>query len=221
MSLLSNLLSWVSAGLLIPVLVVMTGLLGGSLLMLGDFLGAAIQRRRTEALTRSIAERLLHEPVRTVIAPDLVGAIEPIRTLRRCAEVGWHPIHADKAMADFELAARRGLDGPQALIRLGPMLGLMGTLIPIGPALAGLASGNIAAMAANVDEGLTATVVGLFVGGLGFWIRLVKQRWAGADLELLRYAYDLAQEQTEDRKFLMGVRPNGNATEPTIAGLAI
>jgi biopolymer transport protein ExbB/TolQ len=199
MSLLSNILSWVSAGLLIPALLVMVGLLVTALFSLGDFLGASIQRRRAAPTLRALSERMLREPVRSVISSNLEGSSGPIPTLRRCAQVDWHPIHADKALADFELASRRGLDGPQVLIRLGPMLGLMGTLIPIGPALAGLASGDIAAMAANVEEGLTATVVGLFVGAIGFWVRLVRQRWAHADGELLRYAYDLAQEQRPAR----------------------
>ncbi len=221
MSLLSNLLSWVSAGLLIPVLVVMIGLLGASLLMLGDFLGAAIQRRRTERHARAIADRLLHEPVRKVVTAGLKGETESIRALRRCAGVGWHSIHADKAISDFELAARRGLDAPQILIRLGPMLGLMGALIPIGPALAGLASGDISSMAANVEEGLTATVVGLFVGGLGFWIRIVKQRWAAADVELLHYVYELAQEQAKNRTNQMGECVNANEAQTSIAEHAI
>lgn len=104
------------------------------------------------------------------------GTLDLARTLRRCASVDWHPIHAEKVLGDFEQLCRRGLDAPQRLTRLGPMLGLMGTLIPIGPALAGLASGNIAAMAANVEEGLTATVVGLFIGAIGFWVRLIRQR---------------------------------------------
>lgn len=46
MSLLTNALSWVSAALLVPVLVVMAGLFLGSLLLLGDFLVIAVQRRR-------------------------------------------------------------------------------------------------------------------------------------------------------------------------------
>jgi len=199
-SVLTNLLSWVSAGLLIPVLVTMTALLGASLVMLGDFLAAAVQRRRASGKLRALSDRLLREPVRRATEGLEIEA-EVARVLRRCTQVGWHPIHSDKIISDFELEARRGLDGPQALIRLGPMLGLMGALIPIGPALAGLAAGDISAMAANVEEGLTATVVGLFVGGLGFWVRLAKQRWAMADVDLLHYAYELAQDQAGERNY--------------------
>jgi biopolymer transport protein ExbB/TolQ len=220
MSVLTNLISWVSAGLLIPVLVTMTGLLAWSLLMTGDFLAAVVQRRRSAGPLRELSDRLLREPVRRATA-DLPGGTEVARALRRCAEVGWHPIHADKAISDFELAAHRGLDGPQALIRLGPMLGLMGALIPIGPALAGLAAGDISAMAANVEEGLTATVVGLFVGGLGFWVRLVKQRWAMADAELLHYAYELAQDQSGGRNRETRRTDDDDPTHETFAPLAL
>jgi len=196
-SVLTNLMSWVSAGLLIPVLVVMTGLLAAALVMTGDFLAAFVQRRGSERLIRAFSDQLLREPVRSATT-DLPSELEAARVLRRCADVDWHPIHSDKLISDFELETRRRLDGPQALIRLGPMLGLMGALIPIGPALAGLAAGDLSAMAANVEEGLTATVVGLFVGGLGFWIRLVKQRWAMTDIDLLHYVYELAQDQSSE-----------------------
>jgi biopolymer transport protein ExbB/TolQ len=219
-SVLTNMISWVSAGLLVPVLVTMTGLLAWSLLMTGDFLAAAVQRRRAARGLRELSDRLLREPVRRATA-DLPGDTEIARALRRCAKVGWHPIHAEKAISDFELAARRRLDGPQALIRLGPMLGLMGALIPIGPALAGLAAGDISAMAANVEEGLTATVVGLFVGGLGFWVRIVRQRWAMADAELLRYAYELAQDQAGGRGHLPRGMNDDDPTHETFAPLAV
>ncbi|WP_165232903.1 MotA/TolQ/ExbB proton channel family protein [Aquisphaera insulae] len=197
MSVLTNLLSWVSAGLLVPVLVTMAGLLGFSLIMVGDFLAASVQRRRSSRQIQKLSDDLIRTPVR-LAAAELQGDTEIARVIRRCGAVSWHPIHADKFISDFELESRRGLDGPQALIRLGPMLGLMGALIPIGPALAGLAAGDLSAMAANVEEGLTATVCGLFVGGLGFWVRLVRSRWAMADVEMLHYAYELAQDQAAE-----------------------
>src|SRR5262249_21147966 len=48
-----------------------------------------------------------------------------------------------KALADFDFDSMRKLERTRALVRLGPALGLMGTLIPLSPALAGLAEGNV------------------------------------------------------------------------------
>ena len=50
---------------------------------------------------------------------------------------------------------------------MGPVLGLMGTLIPMGPALVGLSSGDIASMAYNMQVAFATTVVGLVIGAIG------------------------------------------------------
>ena len=77
--------------------------------------------------------------------------------------------------------------GTRTMARLGPMLGLMGTLIPMGPALVGLAAGDIAAMAENLQVAFSTTVVGLFVGGIGFAVQQAKQRWHGETLNDLEF----------------------------------
>ena len=82
------------------------------------------------------------------------------------------------------------------MARLGPMLGLMGTLIPMGPALVGLAAGDIAAMAENLQVAFSTTVVGLFVGGTGFAVQQAKQRWHTEALNDLEFVSGLIGERT-------------------------
>ena len=82
------------------------------------------------------------------------------------------------------------------MARLGPMLGLMGTLIPMGPALVGLAAGDIVAMAENLQVAFSTTVVGLFVGGIGFAVSQAKQRWHGEALNDLEFVSGLIGERT-------------------------
>ena len=52
----------------------------------------------------------------------------------------------NKALADFDFDSQRRLGRTRMLVRAGPALGLMGTLIPLSPALTGLANGNTAAL---------------------------------------------------------------------------
>ena len=77
------------------------------------------------------------------------------------------------------------------MTKIGPMLGLMGTLIPMGPALAGLASGDIASMAYNMQIAFGTTVVGIFVAGVGLLLHSVKRHWFADEIAALRYALDL------------------------------
>ncbi len=70
------------------------------------------------------------------------------------------------------------------------MLGLMGTLIPMGPALAGLASGNIGEMAYNMQIAFATTVVGCLVAGVGLLVYSVTRHWYTEEISNLQYVLD-------------------------------
>lgn len=63
----------------------------------------------------------------------------------------------------------------------------MGTLIPMGPALVGLATGDVASMASNMQVAFATTVVGIIIGAIGFVTLQVKQRWVADDLNIIEY----------------------------------
>ena len=68
------------------------------------------------------------------------------------------------------------------LVRVGPILGLLGTLIPLGPGLAALGSGDIATLAESLTIAFDTTVTGLTVGGLSFLISKYKKQWYESEL---------------------------------------
>ncbi len=92
-----------------------------------------------------------------------------------------------KALADFDFASLRRLERTRVLVRAGPALGLMGTLIPLAPALAGLAEGDVAELSRNLRVAFSVTVLGLVVGAVAFAISLVRDRLYGQDLSDLEY----------------------------------
>jgi biopolymer transport protein ExbB/TolQ len=92
-----------------------------------------------------------------------------------------------KTLADFDFASMRRLERTRALVRLGPALGLMGTLIPLSPALAGLAQGDIEQLSTNLRVAFSVTVLGLLVGAVAFVISLVRDRLYGQDLSDLEF----------------------------------
>lgn len=104
-----------------------------------------------------------------------------------------------RLLADFEIEADRDLATSKTLSKMGPMLGLMGTLIPMGPALVGLSTGDIASMAYNMQVAFATTVVGLFAAAIGFITQQVKQRWYLKDLSNLEFVAELLNAQTEKR----------------------
>ena len=68
------------------------------------------------------------------------------------------------------------------LVRVGPSLGLLGTLIPLGPGLAALGTGDIATLAESLTIAFDTTVTGLTVGALAFLISKYKKQWYESEL---------------------------------------
>jgi hypothetical protein len=79
------------------------------------------------------------------------------------------------------------------IVRSGPGLGLMGTLIPMGVALASLAQGSMPEMAQHMVTAFTAAVVGLGSGVIAFAIALVREQWIKSDVIEMRYLTERAQ----------------------------
>jgi biopolymer transport protein ExbB/TolQ len=92
-----------------------------------------------------------------------------------------------KCLADFDLGSLRRLERTRLLVRFGPALGLMGTLIPLSPALAGLAKGNVTQLSDNLRVAFSVTVLGLLIGAVAFAISLVRDRFYAQDLSDLEY----------------------------------
>ena len=100
---------------------------------------------------------------------------------------------AELLLGEYELDADKNVATSKVLTKMGPILGLMGTLIPMGPALVGLASGDIASMAYNMQVAFATTVVGLVVSAIGFLTQQVKERWAVKNLTMLEYLAEVVK----------------------------
>ncbi|HEX3736743.1 MAG TPA: MotA/TolQ/ExbB proton channel family protein [Solirubrobacterales bacterium] len=88
----------------------------------------------------------------------------------------------ERALVDYELAVQRSLDRTRLLVRAGPAIGLMGTLIPLIPGLAALSGGDVATLANDLRDAFGATVVGLLVGTVAFALTLARTRMYSEDL---------------------------------------
>ena len=86
-----------------------------------------------------------------------------------------------------EEQARRPLAGSRLLVKVGPSLGLLGTLIPMGTALASLTAGNLEAMAGQMVVAFTTTIVGLSAGTVAFVIQLVRHNWVNQTIREQRF----------------------------------
>ena len=93
----------------------------------------------------------------------------------------------NKALADFDFDSQRRLSRTRMLVRAGPALGLMGTLIPLSPALTGLANGDTGALSHDLRVAFSVTVIGLLIGAVAFGLSLSRDRMYSQDLSDLQY----------------------------------
>ncbi len=90
---------------------------------------------------------------------------------------GLRKLREDGRTQQIERIGRKRIERADLIARIAPMLGLMGTLIPLGPGLAALGEGNVALLASAVTVAFDTTVLGLFGGVLGFLLARVRRRW--------------------------------------------
>ncbi|MFN3892516.1 MAG: MotA/TolQ/ExbB proton channel family protein [Beijerinckiaceae bacterium] len=165
--LLETYLYVVSEALYLPVIATVSGLCLYCLWLLGDLVADAIIRRRRGS--SEVAE----------FKPRLMDEVN-----RRAPHIG---ARVERLLQEAELEAVRRLDRVRFVIKVGPALGLMGTLIPMGISLAALAEGNVPKMAGSMVTAFTATVAGLACGVAAYMMALVRERWVRADIRDMEY----------------------------------
>lgn len=90
--------------------------------------------------------------------------------------------HPKVSKDQLDVAALGELEGVRNVSRLAPMLGLIATMVPMGPALKGLADGNIQGISENLIVAFSAVIFGLVIASITFWIASVKKRWLAEEL---------------------------------------
>ena len=187
----------VASALQVPVLVLALLALAAVIIELGSFvievrgrrkrqfssLALAADRARSALLEndRAAATAAVHEVARS---PEMSYTLDFITEHAR-TEGGEHQLN--KALADFDFESQRRLGRTRMLVRFGPALGLMGTLIPLSPALTGLAKGNTGELSQDLRLAFSVTVVGLLIGAVAFALSLSRDRMYGQDLSDLQY----------------------------------
>lgn len=121
--------------------------------------------------------------------------------MRAAAAQHGHPpldVRLERLVQRTDAAGVRRLDAVRFVVRVGPALGLMGTLIPMGISLAGLAQGNLPKMAESMTTAFTATVVGLACSVTAYVLTLAREHWLRNDLTDVAYAAEtLLAEQAD------------------------
>jgi biopolymer transport protein ExbB/TolQ len=137
----------------------------------------------------------LHDGVSLLLAPALLALLVACAVAALEAGIavgerfsGLARLRAAGNAAHVQTLARHRLERADLLARIPPMLGLMATIIPLGPGLAALGQGNPAQLASAVTVAFDATVLGLVAGIAGMVIGKLRRRWYEETLDAMEQA---------------------------------
>lgn len=203
--------------LLYPVMALIVYLFGVILFYSGSFAFEFIFRRKIrkddmENLVIQMSNDLTHNNVSATQAKELVTnhlssirASEILKNFLKSLLVMINEgrdnldVRIENLLQEYEIKVSKLLDKIRILVRLGPILGLMGTLIPMGGALLALSQGDLTLMAENLVIAFSTTVVGLAVGAVAFVITVYRERWYEEDMKSMEYLTEMMMKNISNR----------------------
>jgi len=166
-----------------PVLILISFLFIYSLFATGQYVMQSIQRRQNKQQFYLLLNTELGENKQL----NLVGY--PLAQLAN----SYPKVSKDQ----LDVNALILLEGVRNVSRLAPMLGLIATMIPMGPALKNLANGNIQGISENLIVAFSAVIFGLVIASITFWIASVKKRWLAEELVALTQLLQETKKQSQ------------------------
>lgn len=94
-------------------------------------------------------------------------------------------VHQAADSEDLELVILRQLEPLRVVSRTAPMLGLVATMIPLGPALLALGDGDLATVGEQLVVAFAAVILALITASITFWVLTVRRRWLLSSLKNL------------------------------------
>ena len=188
---LTSLIHIISESLLTPVVVLLVIAIVIVILSLGGIINEKISRK---PITSIELEELIRKVSFSKNVSEMKSEIENSNLFDYQKEIliriaNNHDIGSDarKALASELISSEetrliKKTNKTDILVKVGPILGLLGTLIPLGPGLAALGSGDILTLAQSLTIAFDTTVTGLSVGALSYLISKFKKQWYESDL---------------------------------------
>lgn len=190
---LPDILHDIAQGLLVPTMVVVVALIVVSLFFIGQIIVEAFtERRHYKQNMPSIVNRINdanYADITSIIQESGLLRLQKaaLITVSRNMGLPEDPLFAlaQIQINKAELHYKRRVAWSDVVSKIGPMLGLMGTLIPLGPGIVALGQGDTVTLAKSLNIAFDATVCGLVCAVLALIISKVRAGWYGEYIETL------------------------------------
>lgn len=208
LNLLQTILSVLSSAMLYPVMIFLVIFFIWMIMTTGGFVSEYLERKKqtrkqepkefVESFMEHSNENILHlnpqgiQEMPFYFREYTKELVDELKKNNRGREV-----HIEYLLQSMEQKMVKSLDKLRFMIRVGPTLGLMGTIIPMGPALSALSQGALEKLSSNIIIAFTTTVVGLAIGITAYVLSTVKNRWIHEDIKNLEYFTECIMKNEE------------------------
>jgi biopolymer transport protein ExbB/TolQ len=205
---LTSLIHAISQSLLIPVIIILLVFILFALINIGGIVSEYNSRKKLtlndiEALLKSMTSSDSYEEMKAIIHNSDISENYKIAIIKiiNNNEFGneTRKAFAAKIIEEEEIKMEKTVEKTDTVVRLGPTIGLMGTLIPMGPGLAALGAGNIEVLAQAIIIAFDTTVLGLSAAAVAYIISRLRKRWYMQDLSnlevFIRSTLELLEKQ--------------------------
>lgn len=179
-------LNVISQSLLIPVIIILLIFVIYAIITLGGLLSEFTSRKKIPVssiknLIYDISEANNSEEVKEMVSMSIIPKNQKnvLIELASSEKLGKKSrlALANKLIESEENAIDKILEKTDIVTRIGPTLGLMGTLIPMGPGLAALGSGDVTTLSQAIIVAFDTTVIGIGAGAVGYIVSKIRRRW--------------------------------------------
>ncbi len=195
----------ISQSLLIPVMIVLTIFFLYALMNMGILIAEYYKRRQVRLDIKYLIGQLLSlkdqndpEGIIDVINAGNIpkGHKEVLITVLNSSDLSsdFRESLAIKMVEDEEITNAKKLEKTDVIAKIAPAVGLMGTLIPLGPGLTALGAGNIQELATHLTMAFDAAVLGMAAASLAFVTSKIRRRWYAEEVSNLETMVDTILE---------------------------
>ncbi len=205
---LTDILHAVAQGLLAPVIILLLAFIVYAVFLIGSIIVEAVTERRNFKITvpkflTSIACAKEEDLADVIIDSGLLRRQKvSLLTLWSYRALPTETLEtlAKRLLAVQELRCSRITGRTDAVVRLAPMVGLMGTLIPLGPGIVALGQGQTDVLASSIGVAFDTTVAGLITAGVAYVVSRIRGNWYENYLGALEAAMCTMLEKIENER---------------------
>lgn len=181
----NSILRAIIANLQTPVVIILLVLMAATVIVTGTFVFEFfVEHRKLRADVPKLIETMNTTKIRDL--SDLIKQNELLPRQKKALnqliredkmDSENREIYAAQLLFEEEEHYQKYLRWPQMISKLGPMFGLLGTLVPLGPGLMALSEGNTALLSQSLLIAFDTTSAGVVIAAAALVIAQIRKQW--------------------------------------------